>query len=89
MPKMLKMTKRPKILKMLKEMLTIFEMQTQEFNHEGLFYHNGRGTNGGAAVVPPRGFQSAAPPGTSVLDESVKFLPISALSKLLPIPPTS
>ena len=38
-------------------MLTISEMQTQEFNHEGLFYHNGQGTNGGAAVVPPRGLQ--------------------------------
>ena len=48
----------PKMLEMLK-MLAIFEMQTHEFNHEGLFYHKGRGTNGGAAVVPPRGFQSA------------------------------
>ena len=37
-------------------MLTIFKMQTQEFNHESPFYHIGWGTNGGAAVLPPRGF---------------------------------
>ena len=50
MPKMPEMPKRLKTP-------TIFEMQTDEFNHERLFYHNGRGQKRWAAVVPPRGLQ--------------------------------
>ena len=54
------------------------------FNHERLFYHNGLGTNGGAAVFPPGGFQSAAPPLVvrSVLDREVKFCQICFLKFL-------
>ena len=52
-PKMLKM---PKMLKR-QRIPTIFEVQTHEFDHEGLFYHNGRGTKRVAGGGPPEGFQ--------------------------------
>ena len=49
----------PKMLKRLRR-LTIFKVQNckcQEFDHEGLFYHNGRGKKRWAAMVPPGGLQ--------------------------------
>ena len=52
------MLKMQKILKM-QNMSTIFEMHTHEFNHEGLFYHNGRGTKWGGGGGPPRGVSIA------------------------------
>ena len=52
-----KNAKDAKNAKKVLRMLTIFEMQTHEFDHEGLFYHNGRGKKRWAAVVPPRGLQ--------------------------------
>ena len=73
-----KMPKRQKVPRMQKMsgMLIMLETRTNNaksygFNHKGLFYHNGLGTNGGgAAVLPLGGFQSAAPPLVvqSVLD---------------------
>ena len=46
----------------MQRILIIFEMQTHEFNHEGLFYHNGLGTNGGGGGAPPWGVSIRRPP---------------------------
>ena len=66
-------------------MLTIFEIQTHQFNHEGQFHHNGRGTKGGGGP-PMGGFNPLPTQGVQgVPDTNFKFLPISAYSSLLPI----
>ena len=45
----------------LKLKLRNSSLELELANHEGLFYHNGQGTNGvGGGGPPPGGFQSAA-----------------------------
>ena len=52
-----KNAKDAKNAKKVLRMLTIFEVQTHAFDHEGLFYHIGRGKKRWAAVLPPGGLQ--------------------------------
>ena len=82
------MLKMPKMLRMP----PMFQMQTDEFNHEGLFYHNSRGQKRWAAVVPPGGLHLNPPPTEGeqgVSNQNFKFLPKFAFSKLLLISPIS
>ena len=81
----------------------IFEIQTNEVNHEGPFYIKGQGAKGWAAVVPPWGFQLNPPPTEGVqgvLDPNSYFLsyflpnfsyiqPASYISYILGLPPLS
>ena len=60
----------------LKLKLRNSSLELELANHEGLFYHNSWNTNRRAAVVPPRGFQSAAHRGRArhcASDTDVKF----------------
>ena len=52
--------KMQELISNLKLKLRNSSLELELANHEGLFYHNGQGTNGWAAVAPPGGFQSAA-----------------------------